>query len=233
MSTSAMVALTAPFLLDMVSSRPAGTKTWLVRTDPPPALHLSTLPLSDCYTEGQHDLIQHMLWSTAHHESYFEKTCEAARIKKTEDCHSKHKEYCARDATMGRPHTPQKAPAVPAAATAMVIPIAPGGGPSTAFTAPLMALNPTAPSMPITGPSNVAVPPSVLTLPVVASSVSGSSSVAVPSPPCALSLMQEDVPKPVVASAPTIAAADNLINFLDIEDKVPLAAMKGKGKEVA
>ncbi|KAM5533533.1 hypothetical protein V8D89_012812, partial [Ganoderma adspersum] len=190
----------------------------------PPTPHPSTPLPSDCYTEGQHDLIQHMLWNTAHRESYFEKKREAARVKKTEDRRSKHEEYHARDATMGRPHTPQKAPH------------------GTAAAVPVVAPNLAAPSVPITGPSNIASPSTVLTLPIVTFSSTRHSTTAVPPPPRAPSLMQEDEPEPV-AAVPAAAAAsaavesifmdDNLINFSDVEEEVPLAAMKGKGKEVA
>ncbi|KAM5540274.1 hypothetical protein V8D89_006093 [Ganoderma adspersum] len=214
-NTASATILGAPF--------PGG----LLNAIDPPTPCPSTPPPSDRYTEGQHDLIQHMLWNTACHESYLEKKWEATRVKKTEDRHPKREEH---------------PPAVPAAAAAAVIPITAGGGHGTAATAPVTAPNLAAPSVPITGPSNIAGPSTVLTLPIVTSSSTGPSTMAVPPPPRAPSLMQEDEPEPVAAVSAAAAAPaavesiftdDDLINFSDIEEEVPLAAMKGKGKEVA
>ncbi|PIL30264.1 hypothetical protein GSI_07442 [Ganoderma sinense ZZ0214-1] len=50
--------------------------------DPPVLIPYDPAP-SDRYTEGQHDLIQHMLWSTARRESFFEQRREAAPSGKT------------------------------------------------------------------------------------------------------------------------------------------------------
>ena len=73
-ATSTVTTVGAPF--------PAG---FLDLIDPPPAPRAPTPPPPTYeFTEGQHDLIQHMLWSTARRESFFEKKeegcpCQAGR----------------------------------------------------------------------------------------------------------------------------------------------------------
>ena len=207
----------------------------------PPAPCPTTPAPSHDYSEAQRDLIQQMLWGAARRESYFEKKREAAFAKRTEDRRSKREAYRVRNAAMGRPRTPHKAPAVaPTATTAVVNPITIGAGTSTVAATPLANLNPTAPSAPIAGPSNDTIPTGGLTLPLVASSSSGSASgmVPPPRPPRAPSPMQEDGPElgaatPAAAATPgaePIFTEDDLINFSDVDDEVPLAAMKGKGK---
>ncbi|PIL32369.1 hypothetical protein GSI_05615 [Ganoderma sinense ZZ0214-1] len=185
-----------------------------------------------------------MLWSTARHKSYFEKKREAARAKRTDDRRLKREEYRARDSAMGRPRTPSKAPAAVPAAAATANPIACGSGTSTAATATATAPNPAAPSVPIAGPLNLANPAAPLVLPLVAPVPSRSSTIAAAPPPRALSPMQEDEPEPLAPAGinPTLTiqdesvlnfTEDDLINFLDVEDDVPLAAGKGKGKKTA
>ena len=214
--------------------------TLLDAIDPPAPRPTTPAPSHD-YSEAQCDLIQQMLWGAARRESYFEKKREAAFAKRTEDRRSKREAYRVRNAAMGRPRTPHKAPAVaPTATTAVVNPITIGAGTSTVAATPLANLNPTAPSAPIAGPSNDTIPTGGLTLPLVASSSSGSASgmVPPPRPPRAPSPMQEDGPElgaatPAAAATPgaePIFTEDDLINFSDVDDEVPLAAMKGKGK---
>ena len=214
--------------------------------NPPPVPHTPTPPAIFKFSANQNEVIQHMLWCTAHWESFFDRKREAACAKRVDDHRSKWEEYHARNSAMGRAHTPQKNPAVPPAAAATAIPIACRGGTSgTAPTVPVTVVTTqgsAAPSVPIAGPLNVAGPSTVLTLPLMASSVPGSSSMLVPSIPRAPSPMQEDEPEllipDLVNSIPNVEngltfTEDDLLDFLDTEEETPLADRKGKGKEAA
>ena len=234
-TTTVVTTVGAPF--------PAGL---LDAIDPPPALRAPTPSAIFKFLADQNEVIQHMLWHTAHQESFFDQKHKAACAKRVDDCHSKREEYRAHDSTMGWARTPQKNPMVPPATAATTIPIACRGG--TSDTAPTMPVTvvatqgSTAPSVPITGPLNVTGPSTVLALPLMASSVPRSSSTSVPLIPHAPSPMQEDEPEllipDLVNSIPNIEngltfTEDNLLDFLDTEEETPLANGKGKGKEAA
>ncbi|KAM5538305.1 hypothetical protein V8D89_007907, partial [Ganoderma adspersum] len=135
-NTASATILSAPF--------PGG----LLNVIDPPTPRPSTPLPSDCYTEGQHDLIQHMLWNTAHRESYFEKKREAARVKKTEDRCSKREEYPPHGTAAAVPVVAPNlaAPSVPIAGPLNI------AGPSTVLTLPIVTSS-------STRHSTTAVPP--------------------------------------------------------------------------
>nr|VWP01833.1 Guanine nucleotide-binding protein alpha-2 subunit [Ganoderma boninense] len=200
----------------------------------PLAPRAPTLPPSDHYTESQHDLIQHMLWSTARRESFHEKKREATRAKRVDNRRSKREEYRSCNSAMGRAHTPgAKTPAAAPVATAAANPIACAVGSGTATA----TANSATPSDLIAGPSTIAGHPSAPVLPFAAPILSGSSSTATVPPAREPSPMLEDGPEPLALvtenpAAPARDPSEDLIDFLDDELDVPLAGVKGKGKEV-